>query len=144
MLNVQERKNGQLRVLSLAAPEVACIMQGKRRNCSDSPFPSSCERVRVFVVNIASRAQKEIFDYLGSHSGRDEDKLAKLGVKTENGVKVQAPILSDCPVNIECTVVSSIKTGSHEMFVGKIEYVHADIEIVKEDGAIDWDKISLL
>ena len=29
-------------------------------------------------------------------------------------------------------------TGSHEMFVGKIEYVHADEGIVSEDGCIDF------
>lgn len=37
-----------------------------------------------FVVNLVPKSLKEAFDYLGSHSGRDEDKLA------------------DCPVNIEC------------------------------------------
>ncbi|HOE07782.1 MAG TPA: flavin reductase family protein [Treponemataceae bacterium] len=46
--------------------------------------------------------------------------------------------------NIECTVVDSIMTGSHEMFIGKIEYVHADADLVKEDGSIAWDKIELL
>jgi flavin reductase (DIM6/NTAB) family NADH-FMN oxidoreductase RutF len=97
-----------------------------------------------FVVNLVSPAQKAIFDYLGSHSGRDGDKLAAIGVKTANGTKVNAPILSDCPVNIECTVIDSIRTGSHEMFIGKTECVHADEEIVKEDGTVDWDKLILL
>lgn len=97
-----------------------------------------------FVVNITPPEMKDAYDYLGSHSGRDEDKLKKIGVRTANGLKVNAPILIDCPVNIECTVVDSIVTGSHEMFVGKIEYVHADREVVNEKGAIDWSMISLL
>lgn len=97
-----------------------------------------------FVVNLVSPAQKALFDYLGSHSGRDCDKFAAIGVKTSMGLKVNSPILIDCPVSIECTVVDSIRTGSHEMFVGKIEYVHADEEIVKEDGTVDWDAIRLL
>jgi flavin reductase (DIM6/NTAB) family NADH-FMN oxidoreductase RutF len=97
-----------------------------------------------FVVNLVSPAQREMYDYLGSHSGRDGDKLAAIGAKTSNGMKVNAPILSDCPINIECTVVDSIRTGSHEMFIGKIEYVHADEEIVKEDGTVDWDRCALL
>ena len=98
----------------------------------------------VFVVNIVTKEQKEMFEYLGSHSGRDEDKFSKINVRTLEGVKVNAPLLTDCPVNIECRVVDSIITGSHEMFVGKIEYVHSDKEIVDDKGNIDFSKIELL
>jgi len=97
-----------------------------------------------FVVNLVGTDQKEMFDYLGSHSGRDEDKLATLGVAIAEGEKVKAPLLADCPVNIECTVVDSIMTGSHEMFVGKIEAVHANSDLVQEDGAIDFSQLRFL
>ena len=97
-----------------------------------------------FVVNLVNAKQKELFDYLGSHSGKDEDKLAKLGVSVADGDKVNAPLLTDCPVNIECTVVDSIVTGSHEMFIGKIEAVHADSDLVNEKGEIDFTKINLI
>ena len=59
-------------------------------------------------------------------------------------IKVNAPLLTDCAVNIECTVVDSILTGSHEMFVGRVEIVHADPLLVQEDGTIDFAKLSLL
>ncbi len=97
-----------------------------------------------FVVNLVSPAQKGIYDYLGSHSGRDGDKIAACGAKVIKGLKVNAPILLDCPVNIECTVIDSIRTGTHEMFVGKVEYVHADRELVNQDGTVAWDRIDLL
>ena len=72
-----------------------------------------------FVVNLVDKKYKETFDYLGSHSKRDGDKLAAMNVRLQDGRKVNAPILSDCPVNFECTVVDSIVTGSHEMFIGR-------------------------
>lgn len=97
-----------------------------------------------FVVNLVSSEYKETFDYLGNHSKRDEDKLAKMNVKLSDGVKVNAPIIDDCPVNIECKVVDSIVTGSHEMFIGKIEYVHADAKLVNNEGNIDFSSISFL
>lgn len=97
-----------------------------------------------FVVNLVSKDYKEIFDYLGSHSKRDEDKLSKMNVKLSDGIKVNAPILDDCPVNIECRVVDSIITGSHEMFVGKIEYVHADSKLVDDKGNINFSLIDLI
>lgn len=98
----------------------------------------------IFVVNLVTKEQKEMFDYLGSHSGRDEDKFLKLNIKVEEGVKVNAPLLVQCPINIECKVVDSIVTGSHEMFVGKIEYVHADRKIVDGQGNIDFSKVEFL
>ncbi len=97
-----------------------------------------------FVVNLVGSEQKAMFDYLGNHSGRDGDKLATLGVTVAEGEKVKAPLLTDCPVNIECTVVDSIVTGSHEMFVGKVEAVHADKALVQGDGTVDFTKIDFL
>lgn len=97
-----------------------------------------------FVVNLVGKDYKETFDYLGSHSKRDEDKLQKMAVKLSDAVKVNAPIIDDCPVCIECKVVDSIMTGSHEMFVGKIEYIHADEKLLDANGDIDFSAIDLL
>lgn len=125
-------------------------------NCSYSPpmvmvgiVPSrySYQMIKetgCFVVNLVDENCRGIFDYMGSHSKRDEDKLAAMKVKLVDGKAVNAPILPDCPVNIECTVVDSIMTGSHEMFVGKVEYVHADAGLVDEKGNIDFKKIDFL
>ena len=105
---------------------------------------SIIKKTGVFVVNLVSSSMKETFQYLGSHSGRDEDKLAKLGIPLGDGVKINAPILLDSPVSIECTVVGSLRTGSHEMFAAKVEYVHADANLVDGEGRIDWSAVDFL
>ena len=97
-----------------------------------------------FVVNLPEKSYKDTFDYLGSVSKRDHDKLKEKNVKLEDGKVVNAPILSDCPVNVECTIVDSIMTGSHEMFIGKVEYVHADEKLLNEEGQIDFSKLDLI
>ena len=70
--------------------------------------------------------------------------MAAMNVRLQDGQKVNAPILPDCPVNIECTVVDSIVTGSHEMFIGKVEYVHADTDLLDSEGNIDYAKIDFI
>jgi len=97
-----------------------------------------------FVVNLVDKKYKGTFDYLGSHSKRDADKLAVMDVRLQDGKKVKASILTDCPVNIECMVVNSLVTGSHEMFIGKVEYVHADIRLLDSEGNIDFSQIDFL
>ncbi|OED30162.1 flavin reductase family protein [Methanosphaera sp. WGK6] len=96
-----------------------------------------------FVVNIPAKNYADEFMYLGTVSGTDEDKLANLN--TCDADIIDAPILIDCPVNFECTVIDSItpENGTHELFIGKIEKVHCDKEYL-EDGLIQWDKIDLL
>lgn len=98
----------------------------------------------TFVVNLAVKENKQFYDYLGKISGRDEDKFKKLSLNTERAKMIDAPILSDCPVNIECSVVDSIMTGSHEMFIGKVLYVHADETLIDEKGNIDYNKLDLI
>lgn len=98
----------------------------------------------VFVVNLVEEGYKGVFNYLGSHSKKDGDKLAKMDIKLAEAKKINAPILADCPINIECSIVDSIVTGSHELFIGKIEYVHADAQLVGDDGNIDFSKVKFL
>lgn len=97
-----------------------------------------------FVVNLVGKDNKELFDYLGSHSGKDENKLAAVNAKISDAVNINAPILDDCPINIECSIIDAIVTGSHEMFIGKVEYVHADPSMVKENGDISFGMIDFL
>ncbi len=163
----REKKEAQMRSCLQPAPKVlvSCrgldgennvLAVGYCGNCSYDPpmvmvgiVPARYSYKMIkesgcFVVNLVDRSYKETFDYLGSHSKRDGDKLSAMHVRLEDGTKVNAPILPDCPVNIECTVVDSIVTGSHEMFIGKIECVHADAGITDVEGNIDFSKIRFL
>lgn len=97
-----------------------------------------------FVAHLVDKSQTELFECCGSKSGRDSDKLKDYNVKLIDGVKVNAGVIPACPVAIECTVVGSIKTGSHEMFIGRVEYVHANKEHLKENGQIDLSKLNLI
>ena len=87
---------------------------------------------------------KALFDYTGSVSGRNIDKFKEFGIQSTRASRIDAPILTDCPVNIECVIVDSIRTGSHEMFVGRIECVHANDGLTDEKGQINFGKADLL
>lgn len=97
-----------------------------------------------FVINLPRKDFKKEYDYLGSHSGRDGDKFEALNLKWEDATYINAPILSDCPVSIECSVVESTMPGTHELFIGKVEAVHVDEEYLDANGNILWDKIDLM
>ena len=98
----------------------------------------------AFVINLPKKSFQKEYNYLGSRSGRNGDKFAALDLKWEDAEYVNAPILSDCPVSIECTVIESSQPGTHELFIGKVEAVHVDEEYLDEKGNILWNKIDLM
>lgn len=97
-----------------------------------------------FVAHLIDESQTDLYECCGSKSGRDSDKLKDYKIKLIDGFKVNAAVIPSCPVAIECTVVGSIMTGSHEMFIGKVEYVHAEKETLNERGQIDISKLNLI
>ena len=97
-----------------------------------------------FVVNLPRKSFQKEYNYLGSKSGRDGDKFSALDLKWKDAEYVNAPILTDCPVSIECSVVESICPGTHELFIGKVEAVHVDEEYLDEKGNILWNKMDLM
>ena len=97
-----------------------------------------------FVINLPMKMFRKEYEYLGSRSGRDEDKFAALGLNWEDAKYIDAPLLTDCPVSIECSVVDSITPGTHELFIGKVEAVHVDDAYLDAKGNILWDKMNLM
>jgi len=78
---------------------------------------------RVFSVNVPSTDQVKETDYCGLHSGSRVDKAAACGFKLFYGKLPQAPLIEQCPVNLECTVVEILELGSHFLVIGNIEEV---------------------
>lgn len=97
-----------------------------------------------FVINLPKKSFSKEYGYLGSASGRDEDKFAAMDLNWEDATYVNAPILTDCPVSIECSVVDSTMPGTHELFIGKVEAVHVDEEYLDANGNILWNKMDLM
>jgi flavin reductase (DIM6/NTAB) family NADH-FMN oxidoreductase RutF len=88
-------------------------------------------------VNIPAPEQFTLVDYIGVVTGRKEDKIAVAGLKLAPALKVKAPLLADCPVNIECVVEREIPLDSHTMFIGMVQTVHAEEALLDEHGDVD-------
>ncbi len=89
-----------------------------------------------FVVNIPSQNLWRTVDLCGVVSGRDQDKFALAGLTRERPSEVGAPLVAECPLNIECRVTASLPLGSHTLFVGLVLAVHLEEECLGEKGRI--------
>ena len=94
----------------------------------------------AFTVNIPSESQWKEADYAGIVSGRDTDKIKDLHWSTKKSALVDAPIVEECGVIIECRLKETVELGLHTMFVGEIIDVKAD-EAMIVDGKLSIDKV---
>jgi flavin reductase (DIM6/NTAB) family NADH-FMN oxidoreductase RutF len=88
-----------------------------------------------FVINLPTIATCKAMDLCGSISGRDGDKFKASGLTKEKASKVRAPLIKECPVNIECVVRHVVKAGSHDVFLGEVVAIDVD-EANTENGFV--------
>ena len=86
-----------------------------------------------FVVNLTTEKLKKATDWCGVRSGRDVDKWKEMHLTAGRASKLDyAPIIEECPVNIECKVTEIKELGSHHMFLAKVEAVQVGEEYLDE------------
>lgn len=88
----------------------------------------SCDGIRknnCFSINIPSVQMLKVTDYCGIVSGKDVDK-SKLFNNFYGELK-SAPMIEECPVNIECELIQSLDLGgSNITFIGKVVEVYSE------------------
>jgi flavin reductase (DIM6/NTAB) family NADH-FMN oxidoreductase RutF len=70
-----------------------------------------------FTVNVLKQGQLDLARHLGTRSGRDEDKLAR--VRARPG-RAGAPILEDALAYFECEIEGRTRAGDHELVLGRV------------------------
>ena len=99
------------------------------------------EKHKVFSVNVPSVNLVEKVDWCGIYSGKAKDKAGVFSVFY--GRLKHAPLIEECPVNLECTVRHSLDVGSHTLYVGEIVETHISEDCLT-DGKADPEKIDPL
>jgi len=81
---------------------------------------------REFVIAFPSVEMGEDVVFFGTHSGRDVDKLAARGTRTEPATQIDCVLLSDAVANFECVLETAVETGDHALFVGRVVAAHVN------------------
>jgi flavin reductase (DIM6/NTAB) family NADH-FMN oxidoreductase RutF len=93
---------------------------------------------KTFSVNIPSEDLLAETNICGSKSGRDFDKSSLF--ETFYGELKTAPLIQQCPVNIECEVVQILDYDPNEGIIGRVVRSYAGPKYLKE-GKLDWRKV---
>ena len=87
---------------------------------------------RAFTVNVPRADQTREADFAGIASGKDVDKFAAAQLTPVRAEHVDAPLVDEFPLSIECELAHTVPIGLHTLFVGEIRDVKADESILDE------------
>ena len=98
---------------------------------------------RAFSINYPSVEQVKETDFCGMVSGRNVDKVAVCKFNIFYGKVEKAPLIEQCPVNLECTLMHTLNLGSHMLVIGQVEECHVNEDCLT-DGKPDARKINAM
>ncbi len=97
-----------------------------------------------FIINIPNRKLAYAADFCGVKSGRDVDKFEFLKLTKEKGAMVEAPLIKEAPLSIECRVRDILELGSHHMFISEVLSVDVEEDLIDKEGKLHLDKAELI
>lgn len=93
----------------------------------------------AFTVSFADAAHVTECDYVGIVSANDvPDKMKKAKLTVTKSEFVDAPIINELPMTLECKLVKVTDEGN---IIGEIINISADVSILDGDGVIDVSKL---
>ena len=95
---------------------------------------------KAFTVSMATAKYLTACDYVGIVSGNKEpDKFSKAGFHATKSEFVDAPLIEELPMALECEVISYDQETCR--LVGRIVNVCADESVLSKNGKVDVTKL---
>lgn len=101
-------------------------------------------KTKEFILGFPNIEQAGETDYLGMISGYDENKLEKIGWTTTDSRNINAPVINELKVSLECKAINIVEVGSHTQITSEIINILADEEVLDETGKISLKKLNPL
>lgn len=106
---------------------------------ADHKTTKNIKKNGAFTVSFADAAHVAECDYVGIVSANDTpDKMKKAGFSVEKSGFVNAPIIKELPLTLECELIKINEDGN---VIGKIVNISADETILDAEGKIDVMKL---
>ncbi len=84
------------------------------------------KRAGEYVINLTTLDLSRATDWCGVRSGSKYNKFEQMGLTPGKASVVNAPIIEEAPVHIECRIKEIVPLGTHDMFISDVVNVMAD------------------
>ena len=100
---------------------------------------------KAFTVSLADQPHMDVADFFGIATGNKmPDKFARTGYTAVKSSHVDAPIIEEFPVVMECELAEVVETDSFYCIVGKIVNTAAEESVLSANGKVDPAKLQAI
>ena len=100
---------------------------------------------KAFTVSLADKAHMDVADFFGIASGNKmEDKFERTGYTAVKSEFVNAPVIDEFPVVMECELAEVVTSSTFYCIVGKIINTAAEETVLSDNGKVDPSKLNAL
>ena len=100
---------------------------------------------KAFTIALADEEHMAAADFFGIATGNKmPDKFERTGFHAEKSEFVNAPIITEFPVAMECELLEVVDTKYTHAIIGKVVNVTADEKVLGEDGRVVPEKLNAL
>ncbi|MCL2610498.1 MAG: flavin reductase family protein [Defluviitaleaceae bacterium] len=97
---------------------------------------------KEFTVNFPTVEILHKMDLVGTTTGRNGlDKFEEYGLMKLKSDVIDSPIIAECPVNLECKMLSVTEVGDHDLFFGEVVAMHVDSDKLGENQRVLIEKV---
>lgn len=138
-------ENGKVDVMNAAWGMISGMDQITLFISEGHKTTKNIRQVKAFTVSIADQPHMAEADFFGIASGNDmDDKFERTGFTVEKSTHVNAPVVQEFPVAMECELTEIVETEHLHAVVGKIVNVNADEKVLDADGKVAVEKLNAL
>ena len=102
-------------------------------------------KTKAFSVSLADKDHMDVADFFGIATGNKmPDKFERTGYHAEKSAFVNAPVIAEFPLVMECELAEVVKTDNLYAIVGTIVNTAAEEKVLAENGKVDPVKLNAL
>ena len=136
-------ENDKIDVMNMAWGGICAENMVALNISADHKTTKNIKERKAFTLSIADTEHLEESDFFGIASGnRMEDKFERTGMHAIKSKNVDAPIIEEYPLTLECKVVEMQNQPYGLRVLGEIVNVVADEDVLDENGKVDASKLN--
>ena len=138
-------ENGAVNVMNAAWGMVASSDKIALFIDEDHKTTQNIFKTKAFSVSLADKAHMAEADYFGIATGNKvPDKFERSGMHAVKSENVNAPVIEEFPLCMECELAEVVKTETIYCIVGRIVSLNVDEKVLAENGKVDPMKLDAI
>ena len=136
-------ENGKVDVMNMAWGGICAENMVSLNIDADHKTSANIKQHGAFTLSIADIPHIEAADFFGIASGNKmDDKFERSGLTAVKSEKVDAPVVQEFPLTLECRVVEDKEEVYGHHVLGEIVGVLADESVLDANGKVDPTKLN--